>query len=181
MSSGVQILLLTGRSSEWGAELFIPYAFSTVETILPRMLSQAAEHHRQARDQASEENVENIKATIEAQQEQIDYELILQKIARNGLMGGLGVQKVYWRRDERPKKVVAPADSLPGTRPCPSSWSRRRRAPSSMTRWWSASTRSTGSGTRSVTVETCEWLFPPHVAVHGLLPEDARRGHLDGR
>lgn len=99
---------LAAAKRDWGAELFIPYAFSTVETILPRMLSNSPKILVRPRGRASEKNVENIRFIIEAQQEQIDYELILQNIARIALITGLGVQKVYWKRDERTQKQVRP-------------------------------------------------------------------------
>lgn len=106
---------LASASRAWGAELFIPYAFSTVETILPRMLSNSPQILVRPRARESEQNVENIKFIIEAQQEQIDYELILQRVARNALIYGLGVQKVFWKREERKKKTVKPRGlKLPG-------------------------------------------------------------------
>lgn len=106
---------LPGYQREWGAELFIPFAFSTVETILPRMLSNTPKILVNPRGKASEANVENIRQVIEAQQEQIDYELVLQAVARMALIVGLGVQKVYWRRQERTQKLVRPRTvALPG-------------------------------------------------------------------
>jgi hypothetical protein len=95
-------------AQDWGAGLFIPYSFATVETILPRMLSNRPSILITPRGPASEQNVENMKWTIEAQQEQIDYELVLQKAARNGLICGLGVQKVTWFKDERIRKALQP-------------------------------------------------------------------------
>lgn len=106
---------LASAKRDWGAELFIPYAFSTVETILPRMLSNTPSILVKPRNKASDDNVRNVKSIIEAQQEQIDYELILQAIARNALICGLGPQKVYWKREERTQKVVRPRSlRLPG-------------------------------------------------------------------
>lgn len=106
---------LGSAKREWGAELFIPYAFSTVETILPRMLSNSPKILVRPRGRSSEENVENIKFIIEAQQEQIDYELILQRIARNALIYGIGWQKIAWKKEERDRKIVRPRSlRLPG-------------------------------------------------------------------
>lgn len=100
---------LKSAAAEWGTELFIPYAYSTVETILPRMLSNRPAIVVQPRARASEENVENVRYILQAQQEQIDYELILQAIARDALIMGLGVQKVYWKTDYREMPVVVPS------------------------------------------------------------------------
>jgi hypothetical protein len=90
--------------TEWGPELFIPRAFSTVETIIPAMLAQPpAMNNIRAMNQASESNVENVRAMVEAQQEAMEggqgYELVLQRIAKDGLIYGLGVQKTYWKRE----------------------------------------------------------------------------------
>lgn len=108
---------LRDAKREWGAELFIPYSFATVETILARMLSSNPTMLVLPRDRASEENVANIKATIEAQQSQINYNLTLQDIARDALQMGLGVQKVSWRKEKRasskliPRQLRAPDES----------------------------------------------------------------------
>lgn len=86
--------------SEWGPELFVPMAFSTVETIIPAMLAQPpAMNNIRALNAASESNVENVKAMVEAQQEAMDYELRLQTIAKDGLIYGTGVQKTYWKKE----------------------------------------------------------------------------------
>jgi hypothetical protein len=44
---------------------------------------------------------------IDSQQEKINYELVLQDIAKDGLVPGLGVQKVLWRTDKRKRKMLA--------------------------------------------------------------------------
>lgn len=91
----------------WGAELFIPYAFATVETILPRVLSNRPRMNVLPRNKASEDNVANMKNTVEAQQERMRYELKLQETAKSGLIYGLGVSKgPIWRRDVRQLPVL---------------------------------------------------------------------------
>ncbi len=100
--------------SEFGPELFIPMCFSTVETIVPAMLASPPDFDNiRPRTQASEANVENVKALIEAQHENINYELVLQTIAKDGLIYGTGVQKTYWKRDFRNSTQNMPA-SGPG-------------------------------------------------------------------
>jgi hypothetical protein len=94
---------------EWGAELFIPYAFSTVETILPRMLSNSPRVIIKPKREAWEDNADAMKTVVESQFANIDYELRLQRIARTGLKLGLGVQKTYWASKKRKGKQLAPA------------------------------------------------------------------------
>jgi hypothetical protein len=81
---------------EFGPELFIPLCFRAVETIVPRMLAGRPRMAVLPRNEASEANVRTLSALIDAQQEQIDYELKLQTIAKDGLIYGLGVQKCQW-------------------------------------------------------------------------------------
>lgn len=97
--------------SEFGQEMFVPMAYSLVETVLPVLLSNSPEMAILPRTPASEENVANVKAQLEAQQEQIDYPLTLQTIGKDGLITGLGVQKTWWKQDFRikPEMYVDPS------------------------------------------------------------------------
>jgi hypothetical protein len=90
---------------EFGAELLIPYAFSVVETTLPRMLSSRPRMLWTPRNQASERNVENVRVICDAQQHKADYELKLQTTGRSGLIYGLGAQKLGWRRETKMKRT----------------------------------------------------------------------------
>jgi hypothetical protein len=90
--------------STWGAQMHIPYAFSTVETILPRLLSNNPRMIVTPREMAAEETVENMKMTINTQQAQAQYPLTLQSIGKDGLIYGLGVGKTMWRREDKPSQ-----------------------------------------------------------------------------
>lgn len=87
--------------SEFGKELFIPMCFSTVETILPAMLTNSPPMDVQPRTRTSETNTEHIKALLEAQQEEAKFPLKLQSVGKDGLITGTGVGKTWWRRDFR--------------------------------------------------------------------------------
>ncbi len=93
--------IVSDAESEFGPELFIPMCFSTVETVLPAMLSNSPEMLVLPRTQISEGNVPAMRGLLEFQQEQIDYPLRLQTIAKDGLITGTGVQKCFWRSDYR--------------------------------------------------------------------------------
>jgi len=100
--------------TEFGPELFIPMCFSTVETIVPAMLANPPSLDGiRPRTPASDSNVANVKAMLESQHEQIDYELKLQTVAKDGLIYGTGVQKCYWRKDWRKRRVLVNS-VLPG-------------------------------------------------------------------
>lgn len=85
---------------EFGAELHIPYTFSTIETIMPRTLSNRPKMLWLPRDRVAEQNVENVSIVCDAQQQKANYELSLQTTGRSGLKHGLGVRKTYWRLEE---------------------------------------------------------------------------------
>lgn len=90
----------------WDAQLYIPYAFSTVETVLSQMLAHRPHMLIQPRDEEAIGNVDNMEFLIDAQQERIRYELVLQDIGKDGLIAGLGWQKIYWDHDVRVRKRV---------------------------------------------------------------------------
>ena len=82
--------VISEAKNEWGAELFIPFAYSTVETIVPRMVATRPRMIVVPRDEQAMGNVRNMKIVVDAQQKQIDYETILQVIAKDGLIYELG-------------------------------------------------------------------------------------------
>ena len=106
--------VLNDGRNEFGAELFIPYAFSVVETVLPRLLSNRPRMLFTPRNQASERNVENVRVVMDAQQHKANYELKLQSTGRSGLLYGLGVQKVAWRREVREQRELKRRMFMPG-------------------------------------------------------------------
>jgi hypothetical protein len=96
--------VLQDARKEFGADLLIPYAFSVVETVLPRLLSNRPRMLFTPRNEASARNVENVRIVMDAQQSKADYELKLQTTGRSGLIYGLGVQRVGWRREVKMNK-----------------------------------------------------------------------------
>lgn len=93
-------------TSEWGSDLHIPYSFSNVETIVPRMLSNRPKGLILPRDEQAVRNGENMRWTLDAQQEQIRYPLICQTTAKTGQIYGLGVQKDGWRTKRRDRRYL---------------------------------------------------------------------------
>lgn len=100
---------------EWGAELFIPYAFSTVEEVLPRILSNTPRVIVKPKGPKWATNAPNMKSIIDSQFLAIDYELILQRICRDALIYGIGVQKTYWAKQVKTLNELAqPTVPMPG-------------------------------------------------------------------
>jgi hypothetical protein len=98
--------LLRDMEDTWGADLVIPFAFSTVETILPRAISNRPRMFVLPRDENAERNVANMKALLEEQQRRIQYEMKLEETAKSGFIYGLGAQKIDWRRKTGPKRQL---------------------------------------------------------------------------
>lgn len=101
--------------NEWGAELFIPFAYSTVETIVPRMVSNGPRMIVVPRDAQALGNVRNMKLVVDAQQKQIGYETILQTIAKDGLLYALGVGKTRWKYEKRLRTLAIEDPNNPET------------------------------------------------------------------
>ena len=89
------------QKSTWGSDLKVPYAFSVVETMLPRMLANNPRMLTLPRERVAEQNIENMKFIIDAQQEQMNYPMSLQTSGKDGLLYGLAISKLYWRTEER--------------------------------------------------------------------------------
>jgi hypothetical protein len=104
---------LSAAKEQWGAELFIPFAYSTVETIIPRMVAKGPRMIVVPRNEAAIRSVRSMKLVIDAQCKQIDYETVLQVIGKDGLIYGLGVGKTRWRYEQR-TQVKATATLTPG-------------------------------------------------------------------
>lgn len=97
----------------WGAELFIPFIYSTIETIVPRMVAHRPRMIIVPRNEQALGSVRNMKIVVDAQQKQIDYETILQTIAKDGLIYSLGVGKTRWRYETRMQTQLVPSASDP--------------------------------------------------------------------
>lgn len=105
--------------AEWGSDLHIPYSFSNVETIVPRMLSNRPKGLILPRDRDGAQNGGNMLLVLEAQQDQVHYPLRVQTTAKTGQIYGLGVRKSTWRKVERDTKrlvrATVPTDDLEWT------------------------------------------------------------------
>jgi hypothetical protein len=144
---------------QWGAELFIPFCYSTVETIVPRMVAMNPRMIVVPRNEQAYGSVKNMKIVVDAQQKQIDYPTTLQTIAKDGLIYSLGVGKTRWKFTTRMQTKIVPSMSnpeifvetppektSPSTTPSPSA---STRSTSSGIRWPTRSTLASGSFTAS--------------------------------
>lgn len=105
--------ILRDGQRTFGTSLFIPYTFSVVETMLPRMVAQNPVLKIKPEEPQWEDNVEPIKLAIADRQERISYPLIMQDVGKSGLIYGLGVQKVYHDFRERKGRPILVAPTAP--------------------------------------------------------------------
>lgn len=114
--------VLYDAKKTWGSNLHIPLSFRTVETQVPKAIAQRPKMLILPRSQKHEQNVENMRQLIDAQQEAIDFELRLQDVFRTGAIYGLGPSKVFWKTEytmERTpkKKLLQKGYWLPEAKP----------------------------------------------------------------
>lgn len=107
----------------FGADLFIPYVFSVIETTLPRMLSQNPKMNLTPApvwpgavpnlDMSQlEEHANTLKLVYDRYQTKMQYPLVTQDVAKSGLINGLGVGKMLWcdeMQRSRPQIVRDPS------------------------------------------------------------------------
>jgi hypothetical protein len=88
--------ILRDGQRTFGTQLFIPYCFSVVETTLPRMLSGNPKLNVLPRHPKYEDGAQNVAMMLDAQQERIEYPMVLQDVGKSGLIYGLGIEKTGW-------------------------------------------------------------------------------------
>lgn len=102
---------------EFGEELFVPYCYSTVETVVPRVLSNDPRMLALPNNQAAEHSRLPVEKQFERDQNAMNYAMKLQDVARSGLIYGLGVGMTYWDERyrttrERKKRLLLPGETV---------------------------------------------------------------------
>jgi hypothetical protein len=97
--------VLRQERTGFGADLFVPYVFSVIETTLPRVVDSLPRLRAKPCDEESERNSENVRVALEHQQSRMRFQLALQDVGKSGLLYGLGVGKTTyaekWRKNSR--------------------------------------------------------------------------------
>ena len=81
------------------SNLFIPYSFQTVETIMPRMVASKPRLLVLPREEEDKKNAEVNQALIDYDWSQADMEAEIETIVRAGLIYGTAVVKTTWDAD----------------------------------------------------------------------------------
>jgi hypothetical protein len=108
--------VITEMQRVFGEDLFVPWTYTTIETILPRILATDPKIKAKPNDeeQATLEAIKPVERLFERDQARMDYELRLQETVRSGLRYGIGVQKLYWERKYRKGHDIVPYQSKDG-------------------------------------------------------------------
>lgn len=106
-------VVLLDSLREWGGYLLIPYAFATIETVVPKIASNRPRIAARPLDPAAVEHLKTNEDLVNQQQADINYEVKLQPTVRRALKLGLGVQHLFWERKVR--KVRQPVQGSDGS------------------------------------------------------------------
>lgn len=81
----------------WQSNLFIPYSFSTVETLVPRLVSNRPEIDIMPREQADEDHAKVMKSLIDYQWDIMDMNTIIPDAVKEMAIYGTCILKVSWK------------------------------------------------------------------------------------
>jgi hypothetical protein len=91
---------LDERSYPWQSNLFIPYAFSTIETIAPRMVANNPQIDVMPREPNDEQYAKIMGQLVDYQWEEMDAQSVLNDAVKECLIYGTAILKVYWETEE---------------------------------------------------------------------------------
>lgn len=82
------------------AKLFIPYVFSTIETIIPRLIGNKPKIEAVPREPNDVLNAKANSALFDYEWDMMEMKKILKSWVKQTLIYGMGVVKLYWNYDE---------------------------------------------------------------------------------
>jgi hypothetical protein len=100
--------VLLSANEHWGANLYIPISFRTIEAIVPKVIANIPKILVNPRGEQWQESIEAVRLLLNRQQEQINIDLPFQAVMRSACMYGLGVGKTYWRRESTTRRRAVP-------------------------------------------------------------------------
>jgi hypothetical protein len=89
----------------FGTELFVPYVYTVIETVVPRICTSIPAVGVLPLEEDAIDSCGRLMHLYERDLRKIDYDTTYQEVVRSGLRYGLGVQKGYWSKEfkQRPK------------------------------------------------------------------------------
>jgi len=89
----------------WRSNLFIPYSFWTIETIVPRLVARKPKLLVLPREEKDEQQADIIEELIDYEWKEIGMDQIIEDMAREGLKYGTSFVKVGWDQEAMMPKV----------------------------------------------------------------------------
>lgn len=90
----------TNTSYPWQSNIWVPYSFSTIETLAPRMIANRPQIDIMPREEGDEEYADLQSNLIDFQWEAMKADDLLQDIVKGALMYGTSIIKVFWKKEQ---------------------------------------------------------------------------------
>ena len=91
---------LNDTAYPWQSNIWVPYSFSTVETLAPRMLANRPQIDVMPREAADEQYADIQSKLIDFEWEAMNADDIMEGAVKSQLMYGTAIVKVYWKTDK---------------------------------------------------------------------------------
>lgn len=92
---------LDSSENPYSSNLFIPYSFWTVETIVPRLLGTGPELYIHGRELQDEVQADIVEELLKYQWEKIELNQKIEDMVRQGLIYGTSFMKIGWDDEEK--------------------------------------------------------------------------------
>lgn len=91
---------LSDTSYPWQSNIFVPYSFSTVETVAPRMVASRPQIDIMPREPNDIPYAKMMSKLIDFQWDEMNMDIVLPDAVKEMLIYGTAIYKVYWKSDE---------------------------------------------------------------------------------
>ncbi len=102
--------VLNSRAYPWQSNVFVPYAFSTVETVAPRMVASKPQIDILPREPQDTEYAKVMNKLIDFQWDEMEMDKVLPDAVKEMLIYGSVIMKVYWSESQRVIEEMVPVD-----------------------------------------------------------------------
>ena len=92
---------LDEKAYPWMSNIWVPYAFSTIETVAPRMVANRPQIDIMPRTGEDIDYAKLQEQLIDFQWEKMEMDTLMPDVVKQSLVYGTSILKVYWKREER--------------------------------------------------------------------------------
>lgn len=94
----------------WQANIFIPYAQSVVETLMPRILDARPDFSVKSRTEEGQMKAKGVQQLCDYTWEKAKGDKVLEEAVRSALIFGMTHLQVYWKKDVREQEFLSSKD-----------------------------------------------------------------------